>query len=287
MQVYLDGSFLDSEEAKISVNDRGFIFGDGIYEVIRCIDGQLFRAKEHLKRLDDGLKGLKIDLDTDERESLLQIGRELLKKNDLLEGEAKIYIQVTRGAAWPRTHPFPRPGVSPTVYIATNSFEPATDLHEKGIAVMTMSDIRWSRCDLKTVNLLPNTLAREQAKTAGYNSAILIRDGVITESPNANIFGVDEGTLRTFPESNYILSGITRQVILEIADELDIPVEFNPVKEDELFELDELFFCGTTTDVQPVIEVNGRPIDDGKPGPIVRKIQDAFKAKLYARADQI
>lgn len=287
MQVYLDGSFLDSKEAKISVNDRGFIFGDGIYEVIRCIDGRLFRAKEHMERLDKGLAGLKIDLESDERNRLLQIGKELLKKNDLMKGEAKIYIQVTRGAAWPRTHPFPRPEVSPTVYLATSRFEPHTDLHEEGIAVMTMSDIRWSRCDLKTVNLLPNTLAREQAKTAGYNSAILIRDGVITESPNANIFGVDEGTLRTFPESNYILSGITRKVVIQIADELDIPVEFNPVKEDELFELDELFFCGTTTDVQPVINVDGRPIGDGTPGPIVRKVQDTFKAKLYAKEDQM
>lgn len=286
MQIYLNGEFIDREEAKVRVYDRGFIFGDGIYEVIRCIDGRLFRAKEHMERLDEGLAGLKIDLETDERERLLQIGRELLKKNDLIEGEAKIYIQVTRGAAWPRTHPFPRPEVSPTVYLATSSFEPHTDLHENGIAVMTMSDIRWSRCDLKTVNLLPNTLAREQAKTAGYDSAILIRDGVVTESPNANIFGVDEGVLRTFPESNYILSGITRQVILEIADELDISVEFNPIKEDELFELDELFFCGTTTDVQPVIDVDGRPIGNGKPGPVVRKVQEAFKAKLYAKADQ-
>lgn len=283
MQVFLNGSFMNSEEAKISVNDRGFIFGDGIYEVIRCIDGRLFRAKEHMERLDYGLEGLKIDLETSNRRKMLQIGRELLKRNGLTEGEAKIYIQVTRGAAWPRTHPFPSPRVSPTIYLAASRFEPHNDLHKNGISVMTMSDIRWSRCDLKTVNLLPNTLAREQAKTAGYESAILIRDGVVTESPNANIFGVDEGILRTFPESNYILSGITRQVILEIADELDIPVALNPIKEDELFELDEFFFCGTTTDVQPVIDVDGRPIDDGTPGPIVQKIQEAFKEKLYTK----
>lgn len=283
MQIYLNGKFIDREEAKVQVYDRGFIFGDGIYEVIRCIDGRLFRAEEHMERLDDGLAGLNIDLESDERRKILQIGKELLIKNNLTEGEAKIYIQVTRGAAWPRTHPFPQPKVSPTVYLATSSFEPHIDLHKNGISVMTMSDIRWSRCDLKTVNLLPNTLARERAKTAGYDSAILIRDGVITESPNANIFGVDDGVLRTFPESNYILSGITRQVIIEIADELDIPVEFNPIKEDELFELDELFFCGTTTDVQPVVDVDGDPIGDGTPGPVVRKIQDAFKAKLYAK----
>jgi D-alanine transaminase len=283
MQVYLNGSFVDLEDAKVSVNDRGFIFGDGIYEVIRCIKGRTFRVKEHMQRLDEGLEGLDITLESEERDKLLDIGKELLQKNNLTDGEAKIYIQITRGAAWPRTHPFPRPEVSPTVYIATIRFEPAVDLHENGIAVKTMSDIRWSRCDLKTVNLLPNTLAREEAKTEGYDSAILVRDGVVTESPNANIFGVDDGILRTFPECNYILSGITRDVILEIADELEIPVEFNPIKEGELFELDELFFCGTTTDIQPVVEVDGRSIGTGEPGPVVRKIQEKFfSEKLYA-----
>lgn len=283
MEVYLDGSFINRKDAKVSVNDRGFIFGDGIYEVIRCIDGTPFCAKEHLKRLDKGLAGLSIKLETKERNQILDIGKELLKRNDLGRGEATIYLQVTRGAAWPRTHPFPRPEVSPTVYIATSQFEPHSDLHKEGIAVMTTSDIRWNRCDLKTVNLLPNTLAREQAKNKGYNSAILIRDGVVTESPNANIFGFKEGALRTFPESNYILSGITREVVLDIAGELNIPVEFDPIKEQEIKDLDELFFCGTTTDIQPVIEVDGESIGQGNPGPIVRKIQKSFNKKLYDR----
>lgn len=283
MQVYLNGSFINKSEAKISVNDRGFIFGDGIYEVIRCINGRLFRAEEHLRRLDKGLDGLGIELNSEERGKLLQIGKELLKKNDLMEGEAKIYIQITRGAAWPRTHPFPRPAVEPTVYLATSSFEPHIDLQEQGISVMTMADIRWDRCDLKTVNLLPNTLARERARANGYDSAILIRDGVVTESPNANIFGVDNGRLRTFPECNYILSGITREVILEIASELNIPVSFDPIKQEELFELDELFFCGTTTDIQPVVEIDDKPAGGGELGPVVSQILEAFRDKLYRR----
>lgn len=282
MQVYLNGTYVNNKEAKISVVDRGFIFGDGIYEVIRCIDGRLFRAAEHLKRMDEGLAGLGIDLPAEERDNLLKVGKELLERNNLTEGEAKIYLQITRGAAWPRTHTFPEQDVKPTVYIGTSPFTPHTDLHKQGISVKTMSDIRWNRCDLKTVNLLPNTLAREKAKQEGFDSAILIRDGVITESPNANIFGVDNGVLRTFPESNYILSGITRQVVLEIADELNIPVEFNPIKEDEIFDLDELFFCGTTTDIQPVVKIDNRQFASGKRGPIVERIQQAFGKKLYA-----
>lgn len=281
MQVYLNGSYVDNKEAKISVADRGFIFGDGIYEVIRCVDGRLFRAAEHLKRMNNGLAGLGIDLPADERDTLLKVGKELLDRNNHTEGEAKIYMQITRGAAWPRTHTFPEQKVKPTVYIGTSPFEPHTDLHKQGISVKSMSDIRWSRCDLKTVNLLPNTLAREKAKQGGYDSAMLIRDGVITESPNANIFGVDNGVLRTFPESNYILSGITRQVILEIAEDLNIPVEFNPIKEDELFDLDELFFCGTTTDIQPVIEIDNRTFAGGERGPVVADIQNAYNEALY------
>lgn len=280
MQVYLNGSFVDEGKAKISVRDRGFIFGDGIYEVIRCVDGRLFRPDQHLKRMEMGLAGLSIEISRDAHH-FLEIGKELLERNGLGEGEATIYMQVTRGEAHPRTHTFPRPTVEPTVYLSARRFEPHADLQNKGIAVMTMSDIRWGRCDLKTVNLLPNTLARERARAQGYDSAILIRDGVVTESPNANIFGFKENILRTFPESNYILSGITRSVVLEIADELGIPVTYNPIKEEELLELDELFFCGTTTDIQPVVEIEGEPIGKGKPGALVRRIQKAFDSLLY------
>lgn len=281
MQVYLDGSFIERDDARISVGDRGFIFGDGIYEVIRCIEGKPFRADDHLSRLDKGLSGLNIELDAQERENLLGIGLELLERNELTEGEASIYLQVTRGTAWPRTHTFPRPSVSPTVYLAAAPFSPHTKLHETGVPVVTMADIRWSRCDLKTVNLLPNTLARERARAKGVDSAILIRDGVVTESPNANIFGVVDGTLRTFPECNYILSGITRKVVLEIAEEIDLPVVFNPIKQEELDQIGELFFSGTTTDIQPVTEIDGSPVGDGKPGPVVRKIQEAYRERLY------
>lgn len=281
MQVYLNGSFVDHTEAKISVADRGFIFGDGIYEVTRVINGKPFREQEHLARMDQGLKALKIDLNPKVRKSIPDINREIIKRNDLLEGEAAIYLQITRGTAWPRTHTFPEKPVESTIYLSASSFEPHTELHNTGVDVITLSDVRWTRCNLKTVLLLPNTLAKQQAQEAGVNSALLIRDGVVTESPNANIFGVKDGALYTYPESNYILSGITRGAVLEIAEKLNIPVHFNPIREEEIFDMDELFFSGTTTDIQPVTVINGKNLGTGKPGPLVKAIQEEYGKLLY------
>jgi D-alanine transaminase len=281
MLVYLNGNFVDHTEATISVADRGFLFGDGIYEVTRVINGRFFREKEHMSRLDKGLSGLKIDLDRSEKEKISSVSRELLERNRHNTGEAAVYLQVTRGAAWPRTHTFPAPPVKPTVYISTSPFKPHTDLHRSGVDAITLQDIRWTRCNLKTVNLLPNTLAKQMATNAGVNSALLIRDGVVTESPNANIFGVKDNALYTFPASNYILSGITRLTVIEIAEKNNIPVHFTPVRAEELFELDELFFSGTTTDIQPVTNVDGKKIGIGIPGPVVKLIQEEYGNMLY------
>ncbi len=286
MQVYLNGQYLDQTEATVSVIDRGFIFGDGLYEVIRSINGNLFREKEHLDRLNEGLSGMRIKLPANLFNSLSEISRKLLFQNKLMEGEATIYIQITRGAAYPRTHTFPEPNVDPTVYVSADTFTPHTRLHQRGVDAITVSDLRWMRCNLKTVQLLPNVLARQQAWDAGVNNALMIRDGVVTESPNANIFAAKDGTLFTFPISNYILNGITRGVVLEICKELQLPVVHQPVREEELYELDELFFTGSTTDIQPVIEINGKKLNGGKPGPIVRKIQEAYQQRLYASVEK-
>ncbi len=281
MQVYLNGSFTDSSNAKISVGDRGFVFGDGVYEVTRVVNGNFFREKVHLTRLKEGLAGLKIHVKDSVIDQIPEISRKLIQVNKHTEGEAAVYLQITRGTAWPRTHTFPDPEVEPTVYLSSSPFIPHTELHKTGVDAITVADIRWTRCNLKTVNLLPNTLAKQQAKEAGVNSAIMIRDGVVTESPNANIFGVKSGVLYTFPATNYILNGITRQTVLEIADELSIPVIFNPIRLEELFDVDELFFSGTTTDIQPVTTIDGKSIGNGKPGPVVKAIQKGYNKLLY------
>lgn len=280
MKVFLNGSYVEHTDASVSVGDRAFVFGDGIYEVIRIVNGHFFMEDEHMRRMDEGLEGLKIHLSEQQRSDIPDIGRKLISRNGLENGQAKVYIQITRGAAWPRTHTFPDPPVEPTVYVSAEPFTPHTDLHKKGVDTITVSDVRWSRCNLKTVNLLPNTLAKQQARDAGVNSAVMIRDGVITESPNANIFAVKDGALRTYPASNYILNGITRRAVLTIAEEENINVNLQPVGEHELFDMDELFFTGTTTDIQPVNEVNGRAIGSGKPGPVCKKIQAVYNEKL-------
>jgi len=281
MLVYLNGTYMDHMEAAVSVGDRGFVFGDGIYEVVRVVDGNFIMEREHMARMEEGLEGLKISLDEKTKSEIPEISRTLIEKNSLKTGEAKVYIQITRGSAWPRTHTFPDPEVSPTLYLSAEPFTPHTELHNSGVDAITVSDVRWSRCNLKTVNLLPNTLAKQQASEAGVNSAVMIRDGVITESPNANIFGVKNGALYTYPATNYILSGITRSAVIGFAKELGIPVNYMPIRLEELFDLDELFFSGTTTDIQPVIEVDGKKIGSGKPGAVVNKIQKAYTEMLH------
>jgi len=282
MIVYLNGTFTEQEKAAVSVNDRGFIFGDGIYEVIRVVEGRLIMEEEHLSRMDEGLNGLRIRLDEDVRNAIPEIARDLLRKNELSSGEATIYLQITRGAAFPRTHEFPKDPVEPTLFLSAKSFSPHKKLHETGTDAITLPDVRWTRCNLKTVNLLPNTLAKQAAKDAGVDSAVMIRDGVITESPNANIFCVKSGTLYTFPASNYILNGITRRAVLNIASRERIPLEQEPVREEEIAVLEELFFSGTTTDIQPVTMINGNPVGNGKPGPVTRKIQEHYAKLLYS-----
>lgn len=283
MIVFLDGEYLPQAQAKVSVNDRGFLFGDGVYEVVRAYDGRLFEAEAHLERLEHGLRALAIDGSGASRERLYEIAAHLLHENRLTEGDATVYLQITRGAA-PRTHAFPPGGCTPTLYVACARFVPPRQLREEGAAAITHPDLRWSRCDLKTVNLLPNCLAKQRAVEAGAFEAILIRDGVVTEGASSNAFAVVDGELRTYPKSNYILPGITRDVVLRLAAEQGIPCRETPVLQEELAHVDELFLTGTTTDVQAIVRLDGRPVGDGRPGPVARALRDALMALLRGEA---
>lgn len=280
MIVYLNGSFIKKEDAHLSPADRGFLFGDGIYEVIRFVEGRPVLATEHLERMDEGLEKLRIHLEAETRNELKNLVIELLERNRLLSGQASVYIQITRGAVWPRAHTFPDGKVESTIFMSASTFTPHTNLHQTGVEVITLPDDRWMRCNLKTVNLLPNVLAKQRAVDAGVNSAIMIRDGVVTESPNANIFGVKDGVLYTHPANNLILNGITRGAVLRIAEKRDIPVRLNPITEKQLYKMDELFFTGTTTDIQPIIKADGNEIGTGEPGEICRIIQEEYDLVL-------
>src|SRR4051812_44436126 len=179
--VYVNGSFLPRREARVSVEDRGFVFGDGVYEVLRVVNGRLFATRFHNARLQRSLEGIRIDLKGEDSPArFVEIGKQLLKENNLREGEATLYMQVTRGAHT-RAHHFPPPETAPTVYISVVRFTPYTDLAESGATAITHPDLRWGRCDLKSLNLLPNVLASETAKERGAFEAMLIRDDVVTE----------------------------------------------------------------------------------------------------------
>ena len=283
--VYVNGRILPRAEAVVSVEDRGFVFGDGVYEVVRAIRGRLFATQFHNERLERSLDGIGIKLSGgDSPARFVEIGKQLLRENGLLEHEATLYIQVTRGATT-RAHYFPPPETPPTIYISVAKFAPYTELSERGAAAISHPDLRWGRCDLKTLNLLPNVLASQAAKEKGAFEAMLIRDGVVTEGAKTNFFGVVDGMLRTHPCDNHILPGITRSVLRDLAADLRIELDETPIDVDEIPGLSELFLTGTTTDVMPIVQLDGRFVGDGKPGELTRKLQRVLAESLASGGD--
>jgi D-alanine transaminase len=273
--VYLDGSYLPKGEARLSPDDRGFLFADGIYEVIRAYGGQFYAMQPHLQRMSNGLRALRIEgVDV---AGVSDVAQELLRRNGLEGGNGLVYVQITRGAAI-RGHGFPDPPVPPTVYATAMPFKAKGD-PEKGVAVITAPDHRWTRCDIKSVALLPNCMAFQDAVEAGAQEAVLVRDGVALEGTHTSFFAVIEGVVRTAPCSNYILPSITRQAALDICGEQGIPVAEEPVMLGELRTAEELFLAGTTMEVMPIVQVDGRPVGAGNPGPVARKILKHFHAR--------
>jgi D-alanine transaminase len=265
--VYFGRGIVPRDRAVVSIDDRGFLFGDAVYEVIRVVRGRLVEPERHLRRLarslrEVGLPAPALDLPA--------VAAELIRRNDLGEREATVYAQVSRGAA-PRKHAFPPDETPPTVLVTVTPFTPRLDLITQGVAAITLPDVRWSRCDIKSVNLLPNVLAAQRAAEAGAFEAILVRDGVVTEATRSNVLAVVDGVVRTHPTGPLILPGVTREVVLELAVEAAIPVREEALGADELFAAEELLLTGTTADVTPVVTVDGRPVGRG-PGPVGRRL---------------
>ncbi|MFL5598621.1 MAG: aminotransferase class IV [Gemmatimonadaceae bacterium] len=283
--VYLNGQFLPRAEARVSVEDRAFVFGDGVYEVLRSINGRLFAARFHNDRLRRSLEGIQISLRGDDSpERFVEIGRQLLRDNGLQSGEATLYVQVSRGAAT-RAHAFPPQEVQPTIYISVAQFTPYSGLAQSGASAISHPDLRWGRCDLKTLNLLPNVLAAETAKQRGAFEAMLIRDGIVTEGAKTNFFGVVNGALRTHPCDTHILPGITRSVLRDLAREVGVALDETPIEVDEIPRLTELFLTGTTTDVMPIVRLDDMPVGKGKPGELTRKLQRTLAESLASGGD--
>ena len=273
---YLNGKFLPKNEITISPDDRGFLFADGIYEVVRWYEGFFYDMASHVSRLKRSLRELRINWNN--ADSFPSIANDLIKLNKLENQPSMVYLQVTRGAAR-RSHNFPSPEVAPTVYANAWGFVPDRQTMESGIKVMLKEDIRWSRCDIKSVSLLPNTISFQEAYENGMKECIFVRNGLITEGSHSNIFFVIDGTLFTHPESNYVLSGITRKNVLRIAQEAGIKIREEAVQENRIRLVQEAFITNTSAELTPVIELGGNTPGDGIPGPVTRLIRTKFDAE--------
>lgn len=274
----LDGVRMPVTEAKVSVLDRGFLFGDGIYEVMRVFRGKCWLEDDHFARFKRSLAEVKIhgvDLDR-----LRKQAHETIAAGGFRE--AIVYLQVTRGAA-PRGHAFPA-NVRPTELLWVQEIgDPYGPLREKGMAISLQPDLRWKRCDVKSVNLLGNVIANQAAKEAGAGEAVLyLPDGTISEASHSSFFGVLDGVIRTTPDSPGILPGVTRKLTLELAARVGVPVEQRSLHRDDLPKVSELFMTGTSLQVCPIVTVDGAPVAGGKPGPVTRKLQAAYDEKLRA-----
>jgi len=276
--VYFNGSYMSKGEVRISPDDRGFLLSDGIYEVVRVYRGAPFEMQAHVDRLADGLAALRVE--GADAAGLAEVTDELIRRNGLEDEDAVVYVQITRGAA-PRTHHFPDQAVEPTYYAAAWGFTPTTD-PDVGVEVVTSPDHRWTRCDVKTVSLLGNVLAAQEAHEAGAYEAVLVRDGVALEGTRTSLFGVIDGAVRTAPLSNYILPSVTRAVALDIAREADIPVDERPMLLAEFHAADELFLAGTTSEIMPIVRVDGKPAGGGRPGPVTSELARRFAQRVAA-----
>lgn len=274
MIVYINNEFLPFESAHISPFDRGFLFADGVYESIRTYNKKLFRYEDHLARLKRSLKEIRIDFtDFDFLESTIY---DLINKNKI-ENEALVYLQITRGTALPRTHSFPKDKTEPTLFISVKGFKENNEEQSRGIKVILQEDVRWLRCDIKSISLLPVVLANQKAIEEGASEAILVRDGLITEGTHTNFFAVKDETVYTAPKSRLILEGITRNVVLEFCEKFKVDFKEEFINKDELKNFSEFFITSTTKEITPVVEIDYWKINDGEPGKITTSLLSVFK----------
>ncbi len=274
MVVYINNRIIPIEEAAISPFDRGFLFADGVYESLRTYNGKLFRLKDHLDRLKRSLNEIKINFD--DLDSLENIIYDLIKKNEI-DGETLVYLQITRGSAIPRTHSFPDEKVSPTLFISVKEFKKVMEEQENGVKVILQEDVRWLRCDIKSISLLPVVIASQKATEENAAEAILVRDGIITEGTHTNFFAVKDEIVFTAPSSRLILDGITRKVVLEFCDKFKIEFREEFITKDDLKSYDEFFITSTTKEITPVTTIDYWSINQGEPGKITKSLQSVFK----------
>lgn len=271
--VYLNGTFLPIEEAFIPVLDRGFIFGDGIYEVIPVYSHRPFRLQEHLRRLQHSLDCIRLANPYPD-ESWGQLIADLIGHHET--EDQYVYLQITRGVA-KRDHAFPE-NTAPTVFMMSSPLvNPPRSLYDTGVSAVSAADNRWDRCDIKAIALLPNVLLRQLAVDHGAVETVLFRNGILTEGAASNIFAVENGTILAPPKDNHMLPGITYDLILELAAANAIPLQIGQFDEQRIRNADELWLTSSTKEVLPITTLDDKPVGDGKPGAVFRKMQALYQ----------
>jgi len=273
MSVYLNGQFMPLAEAKVPVLDRGFVFGDGVYELVPVYSRKPFRLDEHLRRLQGSLDGIRLA-----NPHGMAVWRELIVRLIELQdfADQSVYIQITRGVA-PRDHAFPM-GVAPTVFMFAQPLLTASaEQKAAGVCAVSAVDNRWQRCDIKAISLLANILLRQQAVDMDCAETVLLRDGFLTEGAASNIFVVKQGVLLAPPPSHLMLTGITYHVVLELADAHGIPTELRAISEAELRAADELWMTSSTKEIMPIVTLDGIPVGAGEPGPLARQMDALYQ----------
>lgn len=276
---YVNGEITPTEEAKVSIMDRGFLFGDGVYEVLLSYNGRLWALERHNRRLDRSLREIGIDnFDIAEAD---EATAQLLEQSGLTN--ALIYIEVTRGQPSKRAHTYPS-GLKPTLVVTISPFKSPTDeAREKGWGLLSCEDLRWGRCDIKSVNLLANCMARQQAKEAGCQEAILVRNGNVTECGASSPFMVKDGVIAISPLAPDILPSVTREIVIESIEEMGLPLVYESRPLQDYYQADEVFLAGTTTEVMPICRIDEHEIP--VVGPISRRISDDFQQRLREHRD--
>lgn len=277
---YLNGRYALLLELQVSVLDRGFLFGDGIYELIPVYDRRPFRLTEHLVRLEKSLAAVGIP-NPHSQSDWQGIAEEIIRQQPFLD--QSLYLQVTRGPAWPRNHAFPEQ-VQPTVFAYAEPLPPpAAEQVAQGVTAITAEDIRWNRCNIKTCSLIANVLLKQRAAEIGAAEVILLRENRLIEGGASNVFLVQEGVILSPPPSEHMLTGITYDVIQELAQAHGLPLTLRAISEAELRNADEIWISSSSKEILAVVELDGRAVGNGVPGPIYRRMYDFYQAFKVAR----
>jgi D-alanine transaminase len=280
--VYLNGEFMPLDQARIPVMDRGFLFGDGVYEVIPCYSGRLFRLQHHLQRLNNSLHAIRMENPLDEA-GWQQVLERLVAQDP--DSDQSVYLQVTRGVAGGRDHAIPKQIPATLFAMACPMQTTEPDPSASGVSAITLDDIRWALCNIKAITLLPNVLLKQQAKDQGAAEAILIRDGLAMEGAASNLFIVRDDTLITPPKGPHLLPGITRDLVLELVCSQGIACREDDISEADLRQADEIWLTSSTKEIMPVTELDRQPVGNGEPGPMfkrVARLYGDYKARIRA-----